>query len=173
MAWITKNSGTMEVERRDTPYLDRALKDKLEPIVGRYPTRQAASLPVLHALQEEHGWLPFQAIEEAGDFLDTPASTMLDTASFYEEFWLQPKGKYVIWVCQSISCEIMRHDRIIDAITDKLGIEPGETTGDGRFTLMHVECIGACGGAPAALVNERLHENLTPENVGDILDQLP
>jgi len=98
---------------------------------------------------------------------------MLDTASFYEEFWLQPKGKYVIWVCQSVSCEIMRHDRIIDAISDKLGIEPGETTEDGRFTLMHVECIGACGGAPAALVNEKLHENLTPENVGRILDELP
>ncbi len=173
MAWIVKNSATMTVDRREQPYLTDQLKQRLDQdVVSRYPRRQAASLPVLHALQEEHGWLPYQAIEEAAEFLDVSAAEMLDTATFYEEFWLKPKGKYVIWVCQSLSCELMGHATLLDRLREKLGIEVGETTEDGRFTLMTVECLGSCGTAPVALVNERLHENLTVENFERVLDSL-
>ena len=173
MAWITKNSGTMQIERRDEPYLTAAIrKDFEQRMLPRYPNKQAATIPLLHAIQDEHNWLPYQAIEEAAEFLDLPASTVLDTATFYEEFFLQPRGKYTIWVCQSVSCEIMGHQKLIDKLSDKLGIAPGETTDDGKYTLMHVECIGACGGAPCALVNHKLHENLTADNVEQILDGL-
>lgn len=172
MAWITKNSATMRVDRRSEPYVDDAMKAQLEPIVGRYPVRRAAALMVLHAIQDRYGHLPYQAIEEAADFLQITAPELLDTATFYDEYFLQPKGKYVIWVCQSLSCEIMGSTRLVDRVREKLNIEVGETTDDGRFTLRHVECLGACGGAPCALVGEKLHEYLTPENLDQVLDGL-
>ena len=173
MAWIVKNSAGMTIDRRAEPYLDDAMKATLEAkVMVRYPSRRAGTLPVLHALQDKIGWLPMQAIEEAATFLGVAASEVLDTASFYEMFSLQPKGKYVIWACQSISCELMGHDEIMHKIESKLGIEPGQTTDDGKFTLMHAECLGSCGTAPCALVNEKLHENMTPETVDQILDAL-
>ena len=173
MAWIMKNSATIEIERRAQPYLDDQLKAELESeVLSRYPTRSAATLPVLHALQHKHGWLPLQALEEAAAFLDVPAAQMLDTASFYDDFWLEPKGKYVIWVCQSLTCELMGAGEILTQLKRKLGVEPGQTTADGRFTLMVVECLGSCGTAPSALVDDVLHENLTPENMERILDAL-
>lgn len=172
MAWITKNSGTMEVERRDTPWVDDEVRVQIDEALTRYPTKQAATMPALHAVQDKHGWIPHQAMEEIAEILELSPSEVMDTATFYEEYFLQPRGKYTIWVCQSISCEIMNSNSVIHAVEEKLGIEPGETTEDGRFTLMHVECLGACGGAPCALFNHKLVENLTPENVGAALDAL-
>ncbi len=173
MAWIAKNSASMQIERRDEPYLTAALKKKLEDeVLPRYDTRMAATMPALHLVQDIHGWLPYQAIEEIAEFLGLTASHVLDTATFYEEYWLRPHGKYVIWVCQSLSCEIMGQPKLIEKIKNHLGIEPGETTEDGRFTLMGVECLGSCGTAPCALVNHKLHENITADNFQKVLDSL-
>lgn len=170
MAWITKNSATMKIDRRDEPYLSAELRQKLEQsIITRYPTRRAALLPVLHTLQHEHGWLPHQAIAEAAEFLGVAPAEAMDTASFYEEFWLRPKGKYVIWVCQSLSCELLGSTSLLAKLKTRLGIEVGETTDDGKFTLMSVECLGSCGTAPCALVNEKLHENISLDNYESIL----
>ncbi|MCX5661275.1 MAG: NADH-quinone oxidoreductase subunit NuoE [Planctomycetota bacterium] len=174
MAWIMKNSATAPVARRAEPYLDEATKALLEAdVIPRYPTRRASTLPVLHAVQDRHGWLPTQAIEEIADFLGLKASEVLDTASFYEMYWLQPKGKYLIMVCESISCELMGHEKLMEKLHHKLGVEVGETTKDGKFTLMHAECLGACDTAPCALINETLHEHLTPDNIDALLDKLP
>jgi len=173
MAWIAKNSATMQIERRDEPYLTIALKKQLEEeVLPRYDTRMAATMPALHLVQDTHGWLPHQAMEEIAEFLGLAASHVLDTATFYEEYWLKPHGKYVIWVCQSLSCEIMGQQKLIDKIKDHLGIEVGETTDDGRITLMDVECLGSCGTAPCALVNHRLHENISADNFQAVLDKL-
>ena len=173
MAWIMKNSATMEIDRRNEPYLDDALKKELEKdVLPRFPSKQAATLPSLHAIQEKHGWIPHQAMLELAEFLEVPASEIMDTATFYEEFWLEPKGKYVIWICQSLSCELMGHGSLLQAVSQKLGIEPGQTTDDGKFTLMTVECLGSCGTAPCALVNETLHENMTIANFDSVLDAL-
>jgi len=174
MAWIMKNSAGTQIDRRDEPYLDESLRAELEQnILTRYPTKRAALLPVLHAVQHKHGWLPYQSMEEIGAFLEVPPSEVYDTATFYEEYWFKPKGRYVIWVCQSISCELLGSDHLIDRLQAKLGVQVGETTDDGKFTLMHVECLGSCGTAPCALVNETLHEDLTVENLDRILDTLP
>ena len=173
MAWIVKNSATAQVELRDEPYLDDELKAELEAqVLPRYPTRQAATLPVLHAIQHKHHWIAHQALMEAAAFLEVSDSEMLDTATFYEEFWLEPKGRYLIMLCRSISCELCGQRPLLDRIREKLGIEPGETTVDGHFTLMEAECLGSCGTAPCALVNETLHESLTSENFERILDGL-
>lgn len=174
MAWITKNSGTMRIERRSEPYLDEALKARLEAeVLPLYPTKMAATLPVLHAVQDKHGWLPAQALEEVAAFLGLEPSQVADTASFYDMYYTAPKGRYLIYLCQSISCELMGQPTLQKAICEKLGIEPGQTTDDGKFTLQPFECLGSCGTAPCALVNDKLHENLTVENFSAILDSLP
>ncbi len=173
MAWIAKNSATMQIERRDEPYLTDALKKQLEDqVIPRYDTRMAATMPALHLVQDTHGWLPHQAMEEIAEFLGLTASHVLDTATFYEEYWLKPHGKYVIWVCQSLSCELLGQPSLLEKIKGHLGIEVGETTDDGRFTLMGVECLGSCGTAPCALVNHKLHENITADNFQSVLDSL-
>lgn len=170
MAWLTKPSGTQAPERRDTPYLTDELKKHVEDrYAHRYPTRRAMALPVLHAIQHEHNWLPYQALEEAAEFLEIQPSELLDTATFYEEFFTQPKGKHTVWVCQSVSCEIMGEGAVTDAIRDALNIDPGETTDDDQVTFLKVECIGACGAAPAVLVDEELHENVTPESAATLV----
>jgi NADH-quinone oxidoreductase subunit E len=173
MAWITKNSGSAKIERRDTPYLDQQMKDTLETeVVSRYPARRAAALPVLHAVQDKYGWLPAQALEEAAEFLKITPTELMDTASFYEMYFLQPKGKYTLWVCESLACELLNHEDIIDALKKKLNIELHETTKDGKFTLMPAECLGACGGAPCALVNEKLHECIKIPDFLKLIDEL-
>lgn len=173
MAWIVKNSSTMQIDRRDEPYLSAALKEKLEAeIIPRYATRQAATLPVLHAIQHEHNWLPHQALEETAEFLGLSAGEVIDTATFYEEFFLQPKGKHLVQVCQSLSCELCDHEPMLQKIQQKLGLISGETTDDGLVTLMTVECLGSCGTAPALLIDEKLHENVTWEQVEKLLDDL-
>lgn len=172
MAWITKPSATTKISKRAEPYLTQAIKDRIaRDYLPRYEARKGALLPTLHAVQEAAGWLPHQALMEVADFLGLKPSEVIDTASFYEEFWLKPKGSHVISVCRSIACEFCDHKAVTDACRNKLGIEVGETTDDGRFTLIEIECLGACGGAPAALVDHTLHENLTPATIVKAIDE--
>ena len=98
---------------------------------------------------------------------------MLDTATFYEEYWLRPKGQYLLQVCRSISCELCGSRELTDHLSAKLGVEQGETTADGRFTLVELECIGACETAPAMLINDVLYGNLTTESVDQLIASLP
>lgn len=173
MAWIVKNSAGTQIERRDEPYLDDTMKRHMEKeVLPRYPTRQAATLPVLHEIQHRHGWIPHQAIEEIAAFLGLDAARVLDTATFYDDFHLQPQGRYLVMVCQSLSCELMGQGKLLDRIRQKLGIEVGQTTPDGKYTLVVGECLGSCGSGPAALVNDRLYENLSVRNIDEVLDAL-
>lgn len=173
MAWIVKHSAEQQIDRRAEPYMDSPLKDKIEKeIFPRYPNRQAALLPVLHEIQNQYDWIPYQAMEEVALFLQVTPAQVLDTVSFYEEFWTRPKGQYLIQVCQSITCELVGELDLLEHIQQKLGIGAGETTDDGRFTLMTVECLGSCGTAPCALINEELHEDLTGEQTDRVLDAL-
>lgn len=171
MAWITKNSGGMKIEHRDEPYLTPAMKDDLtRRVLPRYEQKKGALLPALHMIQHEYGWVPAQAMLEIAAFLSLTPAEVMDTASFYEEYWLKRKGKYVVAVCRSIACEFCGHERVTQAVKDKLGIDVGETTDDGMFTLVELECIGSCGTAPAALVGEDLYENVTPESIVKAID---
>ncbi len=171
MPWISKDSANTTIERRDEPYLTEAMiKTARETYLPRYETKQAATLPVLHMIQHTYGWIPHQAIEEVAEFLELTPGTVLDTASFYEEFWLKQKGKHTIAVCRSIACEVCDHAALTNRCREKLNIEIGETTDDGVFTLIELECLGACGGAPAALIDETLHETVTPEQLNALID---
>jgi NADH-quinone oxidoreductase E subunit len=172
MAWITKNSAAAKIERRPEPYLTPAMKEALsKDVLPRYETKLAALLPCLHAVQHAHGWIPPQAMLEIAEFLAIKPSDVIDTASFYEEYWLRPRGKHLIQICRSIACEFCGHQQITDAVREKLGIEVGETTDDGEFTLIELECLGSCDTGPVALVDEKLHENVTAQSIIKAIDE--
>ena len=174
MAWITENRRAAIVERRSEPFLTPELQKELaDKYFPRYPTKRAVLLPALHAVQHHYGWISVQAMEEIAAFLELQPADVLDTASFYEEYWLKPKGKYLIQVCRSLSCEVCGSNKLTEHVSQKLGISPGETTDDGRFTLVELECLGACEGAPCGLMNEVLHLDLTTEKVDQLIASLP
>lgn len=174
MAWITDNRRTATFERRAEPYLTADMKCELaDKYFPRYPTKRAVLLPALHHVQHAYNWIPPQAMEEIAEFLELAPAEVMDTATFYEEYWLKPKGKYLVQVCRSLSCEICGSNDLTNRMRETLGVEVGETTPDGRFTLVELECLGACGTAPVALVNEALYEQLTPQKLDDVVSKLP
>lgn len=166
MAWIVKNSAGAAVEHRAEPYLTVAMRAELTGrIMPRYETKLAALLPALHMIQHAYGWIPGQAMIEIAQLLEIQPSEVMDTASFYEEYWIKPRGKQIVSVCRSIACEACNYQAITQAAKASLGVDVGETTDDNEFTLVEVECLGSCDSAPVALVNEKLHEWLTPEKM--------
>jgi NADH-quinone oxidoreductase subunit E len=174
MAWRTENRTLPLTKSSEGPLLTDEMKNHLRDVYfPRYPTKRAVLLPALHLVQHKYNWIPTQAIEEVADFLEIAPSEALDTASFYEEYWLKPKGKYLLQVCRSFTCELCQSEELTSHLQKKLNIDVGETTADGKFTLIELECLGACGGAPVAMVNEVLFENLAPEKLDEILAALP
>jgi NADH-quinone oxidoreductase subunit E len=173
MAWLVEDHRREQVAK-DEPLLTEEMKSYLrEKFFPRYPTKRAVLLPALHHIQHEYGWIPMQALQEIGEFLELAPAEVIDTATFYEEYWLKPKGKYLIQVCRSLACEICDSEKLTEMCRRKLGIDVGETSADGRFTLVELECLGACGTAPVAGINEVLHEELTPEKLQKLIDGLP
>jgi NADH-quinone oxidoreductase subunit E len=173
MAWITKDSAGAKVEKRAEPYFTPAMRDAMtRDIVPRYERSQGATLPALHMIQHEYGWVPPQAMMEIAEFLGLKPADVIDAASFYEEYWMKPRGEHLIAVCRSIACEFCDHKAVTQACKDRLGIEVGETTDDGKFTLIEIECLGSCGTAPAVLVDEKLHENVTPQGMVKAIDEV-
>ncbi len=173
MAWIAENRRTQAVEK-DQTYLTDEMKTELSgKYFPRYPTKRAVLLPALHLIQHTYGWIPTPALAEVAAFLEITPAEAMDTATFYEEYWLKPKGKYLIQVCRSLACEICDSAKLTDHCRRKLGIEVGETTPDQRFTLVELECLGSCGTAPAVLINEVLKEVVTVEDLDKTLDSLP
>src|SRR5688500_4794484 len=173
MAWLVEDRRAEKVAAGE-PLLTEALKSHLrEKYFPRYPTKRAVTLPALHLVQHTYGWIPMQAIAEVAEFLELAPAEVLDTATFYEEYWLKPKGKYLLAVCRSLSCELCGSEQITRHVQDKLGVELHETTADKRFTLIELECLGACGTAPVMLINDVLHENLDVETVDQLIAKLP
>jgi NADH-quinone oxidoreductase E subunit len=173
MAWLSEDRRHQRVAQGQ-PLLTEAMKLHIEQTYfPRYPSKRAVLLPALHLIQHEYNWIPPQALEEVANFLDIAPAEALDTASFYEEYWLRPKGKYLLQVCRSLTCEVCGSEKLRDHLSSKLKVEPGETTADQRYTLVELECLGACGTAPVMLVNEVLYENLTTDKLDDILAALP
>lgn len=173
MAWLAEDRRSNRVAEGQpllTDELKKVLTDKYFP---RYPTKRAVLLPALHLVQHEYNWLPSQAVQEIAEFLEIAPAEALDTASFYEEYWLKPKGKYLVQVCRSLACELCDSQKLSATVQAELGIEPFQTTADKRFTFVELECLGACGTAPVVMVNERLYENVDIEQLKQILSTLP
>jgi NADH-quinone oxidoreductase subunit E len=174
MAWITENRRSAVAEKRGEPYLTDELKKMLaDKYFPRYPIKRAVLLPALHAVQHAYNWIPLQAMEEIAAFREMSPAEVMDTATFYEEYWLKPKGQYLLQVCRSLSCEICGSRQITEHLQQKLDLELGETTADGRFTLVELECLGSCGTAPAVLCNEVLYEDVTVQMIDELIEKLP
>jgi NADH-quinone oxidoreductase subunit E len=138
----------------------------------RFPESRSALLPALHIAQDEVGRLTPQAIEDVADALGLASSDVEEVVSFYSMFYAGRIGTYVLEVCKTVPCAILGADEIIDYIAEKLGIAPGETTSDGLFTLLRVECLAGCHRAPVMQVNARYYENLTPEKIDGLLEMM-
>jgi NADH-quinone oxidoreductase subunit E len=174
MAWIVEDRRHAAPDKGNAPFLTEELKAHLrDRYFPRYPTKRAVLLPALHLVQHTYNWIPMRAVEEVAEFLEIAPAEALDTASFYEEYWLKPKGKYLVQVCRSLACELCGSKRLTEHLKKKLNVDVGETTPDGKFTLVELECLGACGTAPVVMYNEVLRENVTLENVDEVLDSLP
>ena len=171
MAWISKKSAQMQIEAREEPYLTPKLIEKItKEIMPKYATSKGALMTTLHEVQDEYGYISWQAMVEIGSVLGIAAAEVADVVSFYEDYHSEPMGKYVIGVCQSIACEVCGHQAIIDHLKQKLNIDLHETTEDGRFSLLGMECIGACDNAPCALVNGKQYNKLSISMVDELIE---
>jgi len=137
------------------------------------PAKQSMMLAALYIAQEQNGYLTKDAVQQVAKRLSLPVGEVYSTASFYTLFRTEPIGRFVIQVCEGLSCYLTDGaERVADYVGTKLGIKPGETTHDGRFSLETVQCLASCGTAPAMRVNDQLYENLTPAMIDDILERL-
>lgn len=145
---------------------------RFEELVGRYPKKEAALIPVLSMAQKEFGHLSLEAMEYVAKIMELPAARVYSVVSFYTMLNMKPVGKYHIQVCRTLPCALMGAERMAARLKRKLGIQVGETTSDGNFTLTEVECLASCGTAPMMQVNEDYYESLTEEKVDDVLESL-
>ncbi len=130
-------------------------------------------LAALYLAQEHYGWLSPEAIQKVSGRLNIQPGKVMSSASFYSLFKMEPQGTYVIQVCEGLSCFLVGGgDSLIGYLSERLGIQPGETSVDGRFTLELVQCLAACGSAPALRVNDELYENMTPDSIDDLIETL-
>ncbi len=155
-------------------FLTNDLRQSIEALAARYPTRQALTLPALHLVHERLGCVPQQAVVEIAEMLGLAPAQVQDTLSFYGLFKQErAQGRHRMWVCRSISCAARDGEELLAHLSEKLRIRPGETTADGRVTLEFAECLGACDHAPAILVNDTLHKDMTKDKIDHLLDSLP
>ena len=163
-----------ESEEIDSP-LSLASRAEIDHWLTKYPSNQkrSALLPALHIVQDENGgWLSPELIEGVAHYLDLPPVAAYEVATFYSMYDLQPVGRHKVRVCTSISCMLRGADELLAYMEEKLAIKAGETTLDGRITLKKAECLAACGGAPAVMIDRDYHENITPEKANELLDNL-
>ena len=169
MAWKALDRQTAEHDAEASPLINEALKQKILGFTRRYETPRGALLPALHVVQESLGQLSHQAMVEIAAILQIPPSQVLDTASFYTHFWTKARGRKVVMVCRSLSCELMGGKEVLAECKRVLGIEEHETTPDGEYSLVTEECLAGCDHGPCMLVGEKLHQRVKPSQVKDIL----
>lgn len=169
MAWKALDRQTAEHDAEAAPLVSEALKSKILGFARRYEAPRGALLPALHMVQESLGHLSHQAMVEIAGVLNIPPSQVLDAASFYTHFWTKPRGRKVVVVCRSLSCELMGGKEVLAECKRVLGIEEHETTADGEYSLVTEECLAGCDHGPCMLVGEKLHKRVKPSQVKDIL----
>ncbi len=164
-----------------TPVADKSklltpeIRAHIDRWIAKYPEgwKQSAVMEALRVVQEENGgWLTPELMDQVAAYLDMPSIAVYEVATFYSMYELKPVGKHKLCMCTNVSCMINGADKIVGHLEEKLGVKLGETTEDGRYTLKEVECLGACGGGPSMQIDKQYHENLTPEQIDKILDEL-
>jgi NADH-quinone oxidoreductase subunit E len=152
--------------------LSEAHLKRIEELKQRYQKPQSLVLDALWMLQEEHGWVSEEGMKYVADILEIPQHHVFGVVTFYTMFNKQPVGRHKIEVCTNVSCLLRNSDQVLEHIEKRLHIKPGETTPDGKFTLVEAECLGSCGTAPAMQIGEGYHENLDEGKIDKILSEL-
>ena len=155
----------------DAPALSPAERAEIDAEIAHAPYRSAVAIDALKIVQAHRRWVSDEALAALADYLDMSAAELDGIATFYNLIFRRPVGEQVILVCNSVSCWIKGCEGLSETISQQLGIAPGETTGDGRFTLLPVTCLGACDRAPVMMVGEHKFEDVTPERIAAILDE--
>ena len=146
--------------------------NRVNELISRYPHKEAAILPVLYLAQEEFGYLSPESIEYVAKLMGILMARLYGTVSFYSLLYMKPMGRHHIQVCRTFPCALLGAGKITGSIKKKLGIDIGETTADGKFTLSEVECLASCGTAPIMQINDKYYENLSEEKIEAILKNL-
>lgn len=156
------------------PFLSDELRNRILDLLPRYPSKQAVTLPALHIVQDHYRCVPLEAIVEIADALDLAPAEVQDTMTFYGFFRTRenPLGKARLWVCRSLACQLRGCDDLTVHLCERLGVKVGGTTADGAITLETAECIGACEGAPAVLVNDAHVMNVNNERADQLVAEL-
>ena len=172
-ATFHKSSRQLEDEGPEFAYTAQN-RARFDEVVKRYPPdrRRSAVLPALYLAQSQQGYITANAIRHVAELLGITRADVEDVVSYYTMFYTRPVGKYVVNVCRTLSCAINGAERVTEELTAKLGIKPGETDAGGTFTLIEVECLGACDRAPVVMVNDTWHECLKPEDAAKLIDDL-
>jgi NADH-quinone oxidoreductase E subunit len=150
-------------------------RERLERIAAHYPPehRRSAVIPALYIVQEQIGYVSAPAIRHVAEVIGVTPADVDDVVTYYAMFFRQPVGKYVVQVCRTLSCALRGAERVTEELSRALGVKVGETDPTGTFTLMEMECLGACDRAPVVMVNnEHWHECLAPEDAGKLIEAL-
>jgi NADH-quinone oxidoreductase subunit E len=146
--------------------------DEVQDLKALYPDWRSAALPALRLAQEKHGYLSPDALRECARALGTTPAYCESVASFYDMFHLAPVGRHMVDVCTNISCALVGAQQVLERFEDELGVQAGETTGDGEVTLRTVECLGGCGWATIVALDEHYRTNVQPDDVSGIVQDL-
>ncbi len=146
-------------------------KREIDEEIHHMPTRKSACIEALKIVQQHRRWISDESLKEIAEYLEMSPDELDSVATFYNLIFRQPVGEHVIYLCDSVSCWITGYEEIRDIISNKLGISFGETTGDDRFTLLPIQCLGTCDRAPAMMIDDELYRDLTPARVEEILDE--
>lgn len=148
-------------------------KHEIDEEAGRYLRRQAVGPEALKIVQRRTRWISDETLDEIACYLGMTPAELDSVATFYNLIYREPVGRHVILICDSVSCWVMGYERVLKHLYDRLGIKLGETTADERFTLLPMACLGACDHAPAMMIDNDLHGDLTPARIDEILARYP
>ncbi len=147
--------------------------EKINEVIEKHGKNQAALIPILQEVQEVYRYLPEEILTYVATALNLAPATVYGVATFYAQFSLEPKGKYVIKVCDGTACHVRGSNPVKDAIRKRVGLKGDKmTTSDLRFTVETVSCLGACGLAPVVMINDQIYGQMTPEAINIIIDQI-
>ncbi len=144
-------------------------RQEIEAEFHRYPTRRAVCVDAMKIVQRHRGWVSDESIRDIGELLGMTADELDSVATFYNMIFRKPVGRHVVLVCNSVSCWILGYERLRDRLSAAAGAGPGETSADGRFTLLPIVCLGTCDHAPAMMIDNDLYRDVDPEQVETIL----
>ena len=145
---------------------------EIDAALPHYPDRRAAAATAMRVVQRRRRWLSDEALADLGEYLGMSVEELDSLATFANMLFRRPVGRHIVLVCDSFACWSLGYAELREAIQKQLGVGLGETTTDGRFTLVSVECLGSCGTAPVLMVNDEYHENVTPQHVDRLLTEL-